>query len=341
MSGSNTICIDAGASETRIYMRGRGIILREPSVAAVADGSDKIIFGSEAVKNVTRSPGGRRLIYPLAKGLNGANGFTKEASAMLNEYITKACGKRLFRPDALICVPGGLSDVEEKKIASAFSSLPLKRIFLTDSGYAAARGLGCDVFLPKSHMVINIGASHTDISLVSMGSSVISVSYPLGGYALNSAAAYYISNKYSVNINTSDAERIKLAAGTMYEGERRNASVSGLRRNEKLVITSDELAELFVEQFAPLTAFAAKTVDSIPTEHLSDIVSEGIFLTGGTSLLSGMAEIMHQVCGIRINLSQTPLLDTINGGGMLLDCLGGLNKDILSISKPRKDSNVF
>ncbi len=260
---------------------------------------------------------------------------------MLKLYISKACRHSLFRPEALIIVPGGLSDEAEKRIVSEFSALPLKRIFVVDSGFAAAKGLGCDVFLPKSHMVINMGASHTDISLVSMGSSCISVSCPIGGYALNSAAANYIKNRYSVSISPLEAEKIKLSAGTLCEGERRSAVIGGVRRNEKLTISSDELAAIYCRQLSPLTEFIAKTVDSIPTEHLSDIVSEGILLTGGSSLLSGMPELMRQVCGIKIVPSEAPLTDAIKGGALLLNSMSGLKKGIYSISKPRADSEVF
>lgn len=333
------IAIDLGASNLRIAERGRGIKLIEPSVLAVSPDDGRIIrAGSDADRLIGRSPGNVRALYPLADGIQASEGLT----ALLQNAVGKTAKHSLSHPDAVVCVSCASAAQDGRALEKTLLKCGIKRVYIVESPFAAAYGAGCDVYLPKSSMIVDIGAASTDIGVISLGGIAASDSLRVAGFALDNAIASYIKKKHNIRITARTAEYIKCSVGTVWtRGNPEQVVFTGYSPNggvsKELVMTSDETITVLEKPVSAIIDAVSAFIDTVPVEHLSDISSGGIILTGGSSRLWGFAELMEDVIGIKTRIAGDPENCVVNGAAKLLDNLADLPEGTVNISRPRDD----
>lgn len=321
------IGIDLGASTISIFMKGRGIVLREPSVVAVDKNTGDIVkIGSEAKLIIGRTPGNIAVLRPLRSGINiQYDTLTK----MLSFFIKKACGSLTFKPRAVICVPLGISEGEESAIIDAANAAGAKKTYLIDETIAAASGAGLDISLPSGNMVINIGSNITEINVISLNKVIVSKSLKTAGDSFDDAVAAYLRNTYEIIISEETAEEVKRTVGTVsgkypakkipvhgagyYDGLPKSAGLSSGELTEDLAKPADIIAEA-----------AVSVIEQTPPELITDIEKNGIILTGGGSMLSGLSERISGKTGMRTTLADNASVCAILGVGYYLNRISEL-----------------
>ncbi|HRX41622.1 MAG TPA: rod shape-determining protein [Clostridia bacterium] len=318
------IGIDLGTANTIIYERGKGIILREPSVVAADEKKKEVIaVGEDAKKMVGRTPGTISAIRPLKEGVIADYNCTLQ---MLNRFIRKAVGKRMFvKPRLIICVPAGVTKVEKKAVIEAGLEAGAKEVFVAEESIMAALGAGLPVLEPTGNMIVDIGGGTSEVAVISMGRIVTSTTLRIAGDRFDEVISQYIRKKYRLFIGNRTAENIKIQIGTLYPSDysdemeiRGRNMTQGLPVN--LTITSDEIAEAMEDIGNELLEAVRSTLERTPPELAADVMVNGIYLSGGGALIRGIDKFISTRTGnIPVYIAENPLDCVAIGTGKALE----------------------
>lgn len=320
---SRDIGIDLGTANTLIYMKGKGIILREPSVVAVDTRTDSVKFvGNEAKEVVGRTPGSIVAVRPLKDGVIADFDVT---ASMLQIFIKKIFNNRFFtRPRVVICIPSGVTAVERRAVKAAAIKAGAKQVAIIEEPMAAAIGANLPVAEPTGNMVIDIGGGTSEVAVISLGGIVASKSVRIGGDQFDAAIIAYIKKKYNLLIGERTAEDIKINIGSAYEYEGEEPmEISG--RNlvdslpQNITVTPTEIREALWEPICSVLDAIKTTLEKIPPELSADIIDHGITLAGGGALLKGLDTLISKETGMNVYIAENPLDCVAEGTGRVLD----------------------
>lgn len=319
------IGIDLGTTNVLIYVKGKGVVLNEPSVVSIDSTTRKVLaVGKEAKEMLGRTPGKVKAVRPMKDGVIADFEMTEE---MLNAFIKKAIGKRnVSRPRILICCPSNITGVEKNAIREIAERTGAKRVFLEEEPKVAAVGAGIDIAKPSGSMVIDIGGGTTDIAVLSLGGIVTSDSIKVAGNAFDEDIINYVKEKYKVVIGESTAEEIKTAIGSVVkEKQAKELEVTGRGVTsglpETITITSNDVEEALREDIKKMIIVAKSVLEKTPPELSADIAEKGIVLTGGGALIRGLVSKFKEELKVPVFISDNPLTNVVEGTGILLDHL--------------------
>ncbi len=323
---SNDLAIDLGTANTLVYMKGKGIVLNEPSVVAVSRdsrGTKKVLaVGLEAKKMLGRTPGNIVAIRPMREGVIADFDITE---AMLKHFIHRVHNRRaLVRPRIIVCIPSGITQVERRAVRETVESAGAREMYFIEEPMAAAIGAGLPVMEPTSSMVVDIGGGTTEVAIISLGNIVYSKSVRIAGDRMDEEIIQYIKRKYSLLIGERSAEIIKTTIGCAYpDRELRALDVKGrniIRGIPTIVeINSEEIREAIMEPVNIIIATIRNVLENAPPELAGDIVESGIVLTGGGALLTNLDILIREETGLPIAVADDPLSAVVRGAGMALD----------------------
>jgi len=323
---SSDLAIDFGTANTLIFMKGKGIVLSEPSIVAIKEdekgGSKVLAVGKEAKKMLGRTPGNIMAIRPMKDGVIGD---FEIAETMLRHFIRKAHKRRVSaRPRIIISVPSGITQVEKRAVRESVASAGAREVFLIQAPMAAAIGAGIPITEPTGNMVVDIGGGTTEVAVISLAGIVYSKSVRVGGGKMDEAILQYIKRKYRLLIGIGTAEKIKITIGNAFPGDKMDSSkvkgrdlASGIPKI--VTIDSDEIRRVTSEQVDMIVETVRIALEQTPPELAADIVDRGIVLTGGVSLLKGMDILLREVTTLPITITEDPLSTVVLGCGMILD----------------------
>lgn len=322
---SKDIGIDLGTANVLIHVKGRGVVLNEPSVVAIENESKRVLaVGEEARRMVGRTPGNIIAIRPLKDGVIADFEITE---MMLKHFIQKVGGKRWYsHPRILICAPTNITSVEQKAIREAAERSGAREVFLEEEPKAAAIGAGMDIFQPSGNMVVDIGGGTTDVAVLSMGDIVTSSSIKVAGDKFDEAIMKYIKSKYKLLVGERTSEDIKLKIGTVYT-ESRNESMDIRGRDmvtglpQTVTIHSHEVKEALWESVTAIVQAAKIVLERTPPELSADIIDRGVILTGGGALLHGIDQLLADELKVPVLIAEDPMHCVVNGTGSMLDNL--------------------
>lgn len=335
---SNDIGIDLGTATVLVYVKGKGIVLREPSVVAIDTSTDKIFkVGHEAKQMLGCTPGNIVAIRPLREGVISQYNVTLK---MLQYFIRRACGNMFFKPRVMICVPTGITEVEERAVIAASNQAGARQTYLIEEPVAAAIGAGLDISGATGRMVVDIGGGTTDIAVISLGGIVVSDSIKVAGDKMDEAIMRYVRRAYNMLIGERTAERIKISIGAVYEHRHpKTIKVKGRDLNSGLpkeaLISSTEMLEALYEPIESILDSVCSVIERTPPELVGDILQHGITLTGGGSMIYGFDKLITEVTGIYAKVADDPISCVAIGTGESLDSLGEVSDDGSHFSKYR------
>ena len=326
MLGSD-IGIDLGTASVLVYIKGKGVVLKEPSVVAFDRDSNKIkAIGEEARLMLGRTPGNIIAVRPLRQGVISDYTVTEK---MLKYFIQKAVGKQRFRkPRISVCVPSGVTEVEKKAVEDATYAAGAREVSIIEEPIAAAIGAGIDISRPCGNMIVDIGGGTTDIAVISLGGTVVSTSVKIAGDDFDDAIVRYMRKKHNLLIGERTAEDIKIKIGSAF---RRPESVSMEVRGRNLVtglpktiaVTSEETEEALKETTSQIVEAVHSVLEKTPPELAADIADRGIVLTGGGCLLYGLEELIEEKTGITTMTAEDPMTAVAIGTGKFVEFLAG------------------
>ena len=328
------IGVDLGTANILVYLKGSGIVLREPSVVAIDRNTNKILaIGEEAKTMLGRTPGNIVAIRPLREGVIADYDITQ---SMLENVIQRVAGKSLFfKPRVVICIPSGVTTVEKRAVLEAAIQSGASKTYLVEEPIAAAMGAGLEISESRGAMVVDIGGGTTDIAVMSLGGVVVSDSLRVGGDKFDEAIVRFVKKERNVLIGEPTAEEIKIKVATVFKGNRQaeieirgRDLVTGLPTTIKL--TSDEIYRALHEPVSKLVSCVRSVLEKTPPELSSDIIDRGIVLTGGGALLDGMAELIQAETGIATIVADSPLECVAVGTGKVLSSLQKLKDSVVS-----------
>ena len=335
---SKDIGIDLGTATVLVYVKGTGIVLKEPSVVAIDRNTDRILkVGKEAQQMLGRTPGNITAIRPLREGVISQYDVTLR---MLQYFIRRACGSQLFKPRVIICVPSGITEVEERAVVDAATQAGARRTYLIEEPVAAAIGAGLDISVPKGHMVVDIGGGTTDVAVISMGGVVVSESIKVAGDKFDEAIIRYVRRKHNVLIGERTAEEIKIKVGGAWQrDEPRQIEVKGRCLTQGLPrvvrINSMEMPDALEDPITAIMESVCSVIERTPPELIGDILNSGIVMTGGGSLLYGLDRMIASVTGIRTRVADKPVSCVAIGTGKSLDNISVIPEGAINISRQR------
>src|SRR5437870_4582373 len=317
------MAVDLGTANTLVYVRGRGIVLNEPSVVAVnvRDGRP-LAVGSEAKRMVGRTPSHIQSVRPLKDGVIADFEICEK---MLRYFIQRVHQRRWAKPRMVICVPSGITGVERRAVQEAAEYAGARKpAYIIEEPMAAAIGAGLPVHEPTGNMVVDIGGGTTEVAVISLGGIVTSQSVRIGGDELDDAIAQYIKKEYSLAIGERTSEEIKMALGSAFELEEElNAEIRGrdlITGLPKTIVTSTkEIREAIEEPVTAIVDAVKVTLDKTPPELAADIMEQGIVLTGGGALLHGLDVRLQTETGMPIVIANNPLFSVALGAGQCLE----------------------
>ncbi len=327
---SNDLAIDLGTATTLVYVRGRGIVLNEPSVVAIEKKTERVLaVGTEAKKMLGRTPGNITAIRPMKEGVIAD---FEMAEKMLRHFITKAHNRSTFvRPRIIIGVPSRITQVEQRAVRDSAELAGAREVYLIEEPVAAAIGAGLPITEPSGNMVVDIGGGTTDIAVLSLGGIVYSESVKVAGDRMDDAIMNYVKKKYNLLIGDHMAERIKVEVGSAYPFEEKKTMlvkgrdlISGIPRT--LVLDDAEIREALLETISTIVNAIKVALENTPPELAGDIIDCGIVLTGGGSLLHGMDIRLREETGLPIITVDDPLTSVVLGVGKILDEIDLLRK---------------
>ena len=338
-SFSKDIGIDLGTANTLVFMKNKGIILREPSVVAVDTRKDSVLYvGQEAKDVIGRTPGSIVAMRPLKDGVIADFDITAN---MLQRFIKKVCGGSMFsKPNIVICIPSGVTDVERRAVREAAVASGGRRVSIIEEPMAAAIGAGLPVAEATGSMVVDIGGGTSEVAVISLGGIVTAKSVRVGGDAFDSAIIQYIKRKHNLLIGERTAEQIKIEIGSAYtyedeqpmEIKGRNL-VDGLPKN--ISITPVEVREALSDAISQVIDAIKTTLERTPPELAADIIDHGITLTGGGAMLRGLDDLISHETGITVHIADNPLDCVAIGTGRVLEDIDRL-RDVLSDAEDRR-----
>lgn len=320
---SKDIGIDLGTANVLIHVKGKGIVLNEPSVVALDRQTRRVLaVGTEARQMLGRTPGNIVAIRPLKDGVIADFDVTE---AMLKHFINKLNVKGMFsKPRILICCPTNITSVEQKAIREAAEKAGGKKVFLEEEPKVAAIGAGMDIFQPSGNMVVDIGGGTTDVAVLSMGDIVTSESIKVAGDVFDQDILQYIKREYKLLIGERTAENIKFEIGTVYpEGRsesmdiRGRDMVTGLPR--VVTISSQEIEQALRESVSVIVQACKNVLEKTPPELSADIIDRGVIITGGGALLHGMDHLLTEELKVPVFLAESPMDCVAVGTGIMLD----------------------
>jgi rod shape-determining protein MreB len=316
------MAVDLGTANTLVYVRGRGIILNEPSVVAVnvKDGRP-LAVGAEAKRMIGRTPSHIQAIRPLKDGVIADFEICEK---MLRYFIQRAHQRRFAKPRMIICVPSGITGVEKRAVMEAAMTAGARKAYIIEEPMAAAIGAGLPVHEPTGNMVVDIGGGTTEVAVISLGGIVTSQSIRVGGDELDEAIIAYVKKEHSLALGERTAEEIKITLGSaypldeeLYAEVRGRDLVSGLPK--VLVISTEEIRKAIAEPVSSIVDAVKTTLDNTPPELAADIIEQGIVLTGGGALLQGLAARLHHETSMLIVTAADPLNCVAIGAGQCLE----------------------
>jgi len=323
---SNDLAIDLGTSNTLIYVKGKGIVINEPSVVAVqkdARGGKKVLaVGKEAKDMLGRTPGSVSAIRPIKEGVIADFEVTE---AMLRFFIQKATQRgSLVKPRIIICVPYGITEVEKRAVKESAELAGAREVYLIEEPMAAAIGAGMPVTEPSGNMIVNIGGGTTEVAVISLAGIVYSKSIRIGGDKLDEAILQYVKRRYNLLIGERSAEIVKIEIGTAYPSAdikkmevKGRDLVAGVPRNVE--ITSEEIREAMAEPITAIIEAVRVALERTPPELASDIVDHGIILAGGGALLKNLDVLLQEEVKLPVIVAQDPITCVVLGSGQALD----------------------
>ena len=321
------IGIDLGTASVLVYVKGKGVVLNEPSVVAIDKNTGKLLkVGAEAQAMLGRTPGNIVAIRPLREGVISDYDMTER---MLREFLHKVVGGfQLFKPRVIICVPSGITEVEERAVVDAGIQAGARRVYLIEEPLAAAIGAGIDISKACGNMIVDIGGGTSDIAVISLGGSVVSTSVKIAGDDFDEALVRYMRKKHNLLIGERTAEDIKIKIGTCYplaQNEtmdvRGRNLVTGLPRT--ITVSSEETEEALREATLQIVEAVHSVLEKTPPELAADVADRGIVLTGGGSLLRGLEELIEERTGINTMTAEHPMTCVAIGTGKYVEFLAG------------------
>lgn len=325
MNGSD-IGIDLGTANVLVYIKGKGVVLREPSVVAFDRDTNKIkAIGEDARLMLGRTPGNIVAVRPLRQGVISDYTVTEK---MLRYFIQKSCGKSRFRkPRISVCVPSGVTEVEKKAVEDATYEAGAREVAIIEEPIAAAIGAGIDISRPCGNMIVDIGGGTADIAVISLGGTVVSTSIKVAGDNFDEAIVRYMRKKHNLLIGDRTAEDIKIQVGSAYtRAEESSIEVRG--RNlvtglpKTVTVTSEETREALREATAQIVEAVHSVLERTPPELAADISDRGIVLTGGGSMLQGLEQLIEEKTGITTMTADDPMTAVAIGTGQYIEYLG-------------------
>lgn len=321
------VAVDLGTANTVVYVRGRGIVLSEPSVVAIDQRTGEVhAVGADAQRMIGRTPATISADRPLRHGVIADFEVTE---AMLRQFVGKVLQSRFARPRMVICAPSGITEVERRAVEEATLSAGAREVHLIEESLAAAIGAGVDIAEPKGRMVVDIGGGTSEVAIISLGGLVVAKSLRVGGYDLDDAITNHIRLEHRMAIGSQSAEAIKLAAGSaiplrdeIKTSIRGRDLASGLPR--EIVLTSEEVRQAIATPLAEIMAAIHATLEETPPELAADITTEGVLLAGGGSLLRGFEDRVARETGMPVRVADDPLACVATGAGMSLEELDTL-----------------
>lgn len=326
--GSTDIGIDLGTANILVYVKGKGIVLNEPSVVAVEKSNNRILaVGSDARDMLGRTPQGIVAVRPLKEGVIANYTITQK---MLEYIINKVAGKSFFfKPRVMTCIPIHITSVEKRAVLEATIQAGVSKTYLIEEPLAAALGAGLDIMVPSGKMVVDIGGGTTDIAVLSLGGVVDSDSIRIGGDKFDESIVRYVKKEYNVLIGDATGEAIKTTIADVHpEGENRSMDIRGRDAVNGLpttvTVTSEDVRKALEEPLDGLLGKIRSVLEKCPPELSADIVDNGIYLTGGGALLGGLARVIQEDTGIRVFVAESPLDCVAIGTGKALENLDKL-----------------
>lgn len=333
------IAIDLGTSSIIVYVSGKGITLREPTVVAVDKHTGRLLkVGEDAQKMLGRTPANIVSIYPISSGVISDYDMTVR---LLKELISRITSFSLFKPRLIICVPESISGVEERATIDAGIEAGARKVYLLESAVAAALGSGADITKPDGHLVVDIGGGTTEVGVVSLKGVVESESIKTAGVAFDEAIVKYIRRKHNILIGLKTAEELKINIGCAYsvndvktEEVKGRCLMTGLPRSTD--INTNDVAEALQEPLELILDAIQMVLERTPPELVADIDKNGIILTGGGSLVAGMDKIIHAKTGIRVSAVDDALTCTAYGAGKMLANLNDMEDGMINLARKRQ-----
>jgi rod shape-determining protein MreB len=314
------IGIDLGTANVLVYVKGRGIVIQEPSVVAVSDDNQIVAVGEEAREMIGRTPGNIQAIRPMKDGVIADYVITE---AMLRYFIRKA-GRSMLKPDVMISVPSGVTSVEKRAVRDAALKAGAREAYLIEEPLAAAIGANVPISGPSGNMVIDIGGGTTEIAIIALGGIVVSTSLRVGGNRFDEAIANYIRKKYNLMVGERTAEDVKIQIGTALPLDREinmevrgRDLIAGLPRT--IPFTSSEAMEAIEQPLQQVVAAVRQVLEETPPELSSDIIDKGMVMSGGGSLLRNIDKLLTQVTGVPCHVAENPLNCVALGTGLALE----------------------
>ncbi|WP_017471020.1 rod shape-determining protein [Amphibacillus jilinensis] len=327
---SRDIGIDLGTANVLIHVKGKGVVLNEPSVVAMDRSSGRVLEVGEAARRmVGRTPGNIEAIRPLKDGVIADFDVTE---SMLKYFINKINVRGMFsKPRMLICCPTNITKVEQKAIKEAAEKSGGKKVYLEEEPKVAAIGAGMDIFQPSGNMVVDIGGGTTDVAVLSMGDIVTAQSIKMAGDKFDGEILNYVKRQYKLLIGERTAEDIKIHVATVFPGARQESidirgrdMVTGLPRT--ITIKSDEIEEALRESVAVITQAAKNVLEKTPPELSADIIDRGVILTGGGALLHGIDQLLSEELKVPVFLAEEPMHCVAKGTGIMLENIDKIEK---------------
>ena len=325
------IGIDLGTASILVYIKGNGVVLKEPSVVAFDRDTNKIkAIGEEARLMIGRTPGNIVAVRPLRQGVISDYTVTEK---MIKHFIQKAIGKRTFKkPRIAVCVPSGVTEVEKKAVEDATWQAGARSVDIIEEPIAAAIGAGIDIAKPCGNMIVDIGGGTTDIAVISLGGAVVSTSIKIAGDDFDEAIVRFMRKKHNLLIGERTAEEIKIKIGCAFPRQevitmdvRGRNLVTGLPKT--ITVTSEETEEALREATSQIVEAVHSVLEKTPPELSSDIAERGIVLTGGGALLQGLEELIESKTGINTMTAEDPMTAVAIGTGRYIECLSESGKE--------------
>ena len=339
MAIAKDIGIDLGTASVLVYVKGKGVVLNEPSVVAMDKTTGKLLkVGTDAQAMLGRTPGNIIAISPLREGVISDYDMTER---MLKEFIHKVAGFSFFKPRVIICVPSGITEVEERAVIDAGIQAGARKVYLIEEPVAAAIGAGIDITQPDGHMVVDIGGGTADIAVISLSGVVESASIKIAGDQLNEAVVKYMRRKHNLLVGERTAEEMKKQIGCVFpKDEEETMDVKGrclLTGLPKVVtVSSTEMMDAFEEPVERIMEAIHSVLERTPPELVADVSTNGIIMTGGGSLVYGFDKLVTARTGIHTTVADDAISCVVLGTGKSLDSLNAMQDGTMNLSRRKQ-----
>ena len=333
------IAIDLGTTSTLLYVRGKGVSMREPTVVAVDKVTGKLLkVGGEAERMLGRTPANIVAIHPIANGVISDYDMT---TRMLQELISRVTSFSFFKPRVIVCVPSSITGVEERAIIDATIEAGARKVYLLETAVATSTGAGIDISKPEGHMIIDIGGGTTEVAVISLGGVVECESITTAGDEIDEAIVKYIRKKHNLVIGTRTAEELKRSIGCAYPRSEVSSQevkgrclMTGLPR--AVTVSSNDMIEAMEEPLEKLLQTIHMVLERTPPELVADISVNGIVVSGGCSLIWGLDKLITSRTGIEAVVGDDPLACAAYGAGKMLRELGNMQEGMINLARRKQ-----